>query len=44
MRLTGKCFDQFEQIPSTNSIRKCKEITLDNLYVDIKAYRVKAPE
>ena len=31
----------FEQIRSTNSLRKCMEISLENLYVDTGAYRVK---
>ena len=32
----------FYQILSTNSLRKCIEISLENLYVDIGAKRVKA--
>ena len=32
-----KCFKIFEQILSTNSVRKCMEISLENLYVDIGA-------
>ena len=31
----------FEQILSTNPVRKCMEISLENLYVDIGACRVK---
>ena len=29
-----------KQILSTNSLSKCMEISLENLYVDIGAYRV----
>lgn len=36
MRLTGNVLI-FEQNSLTNSVRKSKGITLDNLYVDIKA-------
>ena len=31
----------FYQILSTNSLRKCMEISLENLYVDIGAKKVK---
>ena len=31
----------FDQILSTNSLRKCMEISLENLYVDIGAKKVK---
>ena len=33
----GKRFDLFYQILFTHSVRKCIEISLENLYVDIGA-------
>ena len=27
----------YKLIPSTNSVKKCKEISVENLYVDVEA-------